>query len=139
MPTPLIVLKLSEMTAIPISGWGSRETLLNGGQDVMTKNYKISKTLQEVAITLTPWKTCHGPMTKSHEEFAKNNSMVFCGIGKEIGSGGCIGDSGSPLICDSAKGKVFSGIMLGGDPKCTPRKGFIIFNDVKKQDFTTWP
>ena len=105
----------------------------------MSKNYSISKTLQEVDVTLTPWKTCKSPRAKSHEEFAKNNSMVFCGIGTKSGTGGCIGDSGSPLICDSAKGKVLAGVMLGGDPKCTPRKGFIIFNDVKKQNFTQWP
>ena len=111
----------------------------NGYPDVISKNYNISKTLQEVDITLTPWKTCKGPNAKTHEEFAKNNSMVFCGTGKETGTGGCIGDSGSPLICDSAKGKVLGGVMLGGSPKCTPHEGFIIFNDVKKQNFTKWP
>ena len=119
-----------------ISGWGSKKTLKEHA-DVPNKNYEISETLQEIDVPLAPWEKCKDPFTKTHKEFAKHNKMVFCGgaigTGEEHKIGGCIGDSGSPLICDGPKGKVLSGIMLGGAAKCVPGKHYMIFTDVGKQ------
>ena len=115
--------------------------MINGHADVRNKNYSISETLQEIDVPLAPWEQCKDSFTKTHEEFAKYNHMVFCGgaigTGKEHKIGGCIGDSGSPLICDGPKGKIFSGIMLGGNSRCIPGKNYMIFTDVGKQ-YINW-
>eukprot|EP00112_Aurelia_sp_Birch-Aquarium-sp1_P023761 Seg720.8 transcript_id=Seg720.8/GoldUCD/mRNA.D3Y31 product=Kallikrein-1 protein_id=Seg720.8/GoldUCD/D3Y31 len=119
----------------PIPGWGSTTTLNDGSADVENKNYEISETLQEINVPLVPWGKCKDPFSKTHEEFEKKNKMVFCGgsigAGKEHKTGdGCIGDNGSPLICDGPKGKILSGVMLAGNPDCLPGKHYMIFTDV---------
>ena len=121
---------------ISILGWGSTKILTNGALDVANKNYDISDTLQEIKVPLLPWSLCKDTYSITHEEFAKKNDKVFCagaiGTKKRHKQGGCIGDSGSPLICDSPKGKVISGIMLGGNPNCLPGQNYMVFTDVAK-------
>ena len=121
---------------ISISGWGSTKILKNGALDVVNKNYDISETLHEIKVPLLPWSQCKDTYSITHEEFAKKNDKVFCagaiGTKKRHKQGGCIGDSGSPLICDSPRGNVISGIMLGGNPHCLPGQNHMVFTDVAK-------
>ena len=118
-----------------ISGWGS--TNFKGTQkDVDTGNYEISETLQEIDVPLVPLFKCKGYFTDTVEQFAKDNNRVFCGgeIGEKTDvQGACYGDSGSPLICDTPKGKVFKGVLLGGHPACIAGGSYIIFADLAKE------
>lgn len=105
----------------------------------MTKRYKISNSLQEIKVPLVPWESCYDFRNGNHKSFAAINKHVFCGgvlSNLSYQQGGCIGDSGSPLICKSSKGKVLHGILLGGNPLCIQGKDFMIFTQVAKH--TNW-
>ena len=119
-----------------ILGWGSSN--FNGTQnDAYAGNYDISETLQEIDVPLVPLSKCKDIFVDTVEEFAKDHERVFCGgeFGTEKTNvqGGCYGDSGSPLICDTPKGKVFKGVLLGGHPECTAGGSYMIFADLAKE------
>eukprot|EP00112_Aurelia_sp_Birch-Aquarium-sp1_P006321 Seg1700.3 transcript_id=Seg1700.3/GoldUCD/mRNA.D3Y31 product="Kallikrein 1-related peptidase b26" protein_id=Seg1700.3/GoldUCD/D3Y31 len=134
-PIPIAGSRDDKLRNCKSAGWGS--TNFNGTpKDVETGNYEISETLQEIGVSLVPLEQCKDFWT-TKEMFAKNNDRVFCG--GEIGTGNtnvqgaCYGDSGSPLICDSHKGKVFKGVLLGGHPGCKPGGEYTIFADLAKK------
>ena len=118
-----------------LEGWGS-QVQLKLPSDVRNKAYNISESLQEIDVPLVPREECYDFRTGNHKEFAEKNKHVFCG--GDVSSnhsnkqGGCIGDSGSPLICDTNRGQVFYGMLLGGNPLCSQDRDFMIFTDVTK-------
>eukprot|EP00795_Rhopilema_esculentum_P017483 gene17483-9094_t len=123
----------TNVTDCKSAGWGSYNEL-DSISDVSRKSYKISETLKEIQVPLIPWKACYDFRTKSHEKFALINYHVICGgtvgIENEYRNGGCIGDSGSPLLCSSTKGRVLYGILLGGNPFCRQGIDYMIFTKV---------
>ena len=61
---------------------------------------------------------------------------VFCGGKKtnntESAQGGCIGDSGSPLVCEGSNCVALFGLMIGGDRRCIPGGSYMGFADIAK-------
>eukprot|EP00794_Sanderia_malayensis_P000046 gene46-640_t len=117
------------------AGWGSK-SVLQEYSDSKLKNYEVSETLQEIDVPIIPFYKCHDYFTKDHKTFARFNFKVFCGgsLHNETtpGIGGCIGDSGSPLICGNSNEdeSITFGIMLGGHPLCKTGKNYMIFTNV---------
>ena len=118
-----------------VEGWGSTEMLQNLS-DAKTKNYQLSKFLQEIDVPLVPWEACYDFRHSDHKSFAAVNYHVLCGGATGSSSKnkqrGCIGDSGSPLVCNSRGGKRLHGILLGGDPFCNHGSSYMIFTHIAK-------
>ena len=116
-------------------GWGSRSKLKKAS-DAYTKDYEISPSLQEIKVPLVHWEECYDFRNGDHKSFAAINRHVLCGgaitSNKKYQQSGCVGDSGSPLICNSSKGKVMFGMLLGGNPLCNLGTNFMIFSKVGK-------
>lgn len=110
-----------------ILGWGSSAKMAVA--DIFTKNYELSKSLQEIDVSLLSFK-----------EFCKNvneNGKICMGSIGEDGdflNGACIGDSGSPVICENDRGKYLTGIVVGGSGTCEPLS-LIVTN---LNAYTTW-
>ena len=83
--------------------------------DIYSQTYRISKTLQEIDVSLLPFKDyC--------EDVNESGKICMGRIGTDgnFVNGACIGDSGSPLICKSERGKYLAGIVVGGSGTCKP-------------------
>ena len=110
-----------------ILGWGSTKKMAVA--DIFSKNYELSKSLQEIEVSLMPFK-----------EFCKNvneSGKICMGSIRENGdflNGACIGDSGSPVICENERGKYLTGIVVGGSGTCEPLS-LIVTN---LNAYTTW-
>ena len=120
-----------------VLGWGTKSQLQNGRQDIMTGNYEISNSLQSIAVShLTVWNRCDFlPLLGQSIDLSRSRKF-FCGgksgISDRSGQYGCIGDSGSPLICENNSGPVLHGLLDGGNPRCIPGSTHMVFVDVLK-------
>ena len=132
---PSMICDLSMICDFVFPGWGSKSELRHLNDSQLMK-YRISKTLQQIEVPIAPWSKCQDMYSTSHRQFARYNFRVFCGGQMNrtgvYNIGGCIGDSGSPLVCDSDEGSVLHGIMLGGHPLCVTGHSFIIFTNVSR-------
>ncbi|XP_065057428.1 chymotrypsin B-like [Rhopilema esculentum] len=119
------------------AGWGSQEVLPRGTEDILQKNYSISSTLQEIEVPLNvTWRHCLLSSRIKHAYSPGHYHKVFCGGEKtnntEMAQGGCIGDSGSPLVCEGSNGVALFGLMIGGDKRCIPGGSYMGFADIAK-------
>ncbi|XP_065057431.1 chymotrypsin-C-like [Rhopilema esculentum] len=104
------------------AGWGATKQMTR--DDYKTGNYHLAKKLKEIDGSVVDFKTfCKGFEPSKKICFAKTDKdMIFT-------NGGCIGDSGSPIVCESEKGKFLLGISIGGDIECKPNA--VIATDVR--------
>ena len=99
----------------------------------MNQNYQPSTDLQEIDVPLVTKKICR----EVHS--GEVTDVVFCGgqLLKEAMTS-CIGDSGSPLVCNikNLKQPLLVGIMIGGNRLCRTGKEYMMFTEVSK--YRSW-
>ncbi|XP_065069293.1 chymotrypsin-like elastase family member 1 isoform X2 [Rhopilema esculentum] len=123
-------LEISELSNVQCkaAGWGSQRQLQTT-KDVSKKTYNTSDNLQEIDVPLKTKALCklqHGQEV---------SGLVFCGGELEQDSmTSCIGDSGSPLVCNgiNMKTPVLAGIVIGGNYFCKTGKEYMMFTEVAK-------
>ena len=83
--------------------------------DANSGNYTLSNLLQEIEVSFLPFKK----YCKDLNEYGKY-CMGSIGPKGNFLNGACIGDSGSPLICEYKTRKYLAGIAVGGSGECKP-------------------
>ena len=102
-----------------------------------TGNYEISDSLQSITVPhLVAWNNCDFLPFIGQNVDMNRNRKFFCGgetgAIDNNGQHGCIGDSGSPLICEANSRPVLYGILAGGNPRCIPGSTHMAFINVFK-------
>eukprot|EP00794_Sanderia_malayensis_P008281 gene8281-9165_t len=111
------------------AGWG-RQKEFQSESEIRNQNYIPSANLQEIDVPLLSRDECRRIHGKEVTD------LIFCGgTLKDQTMTGCIGDSGSPLICQNATSPdeiVLAGIMIGGNSFCRTGTEYMTFTDVAK-------
>lgn len=109
-------------------GWGVREKMVPA--DIQTRNYELAKNMQEIHVSLLPFrKYCRGVKEKGKHCIGAMTADRYL-------NGACIGDSGSPYICENETGKFLVGIVVGGSGSCEPMS--LIVTDVNSYAAWIW-
>ena len=97
--------------------------------DFHAGRYELSKSLQEIDVSQVPFKL----YCKGVNELGKI-CVGRMGSDYKFLNGACIGDSGSPLICENETGKYMVGITVGGSGTCEPLSLIITYLN----SYNTW-
>ena len=110
------------------SGWGSKHKLKES-TDGKFPEYTLTDALQEIDVPIPTKAYCR----KAHGR-GVSDVVVCAGVRRKGSMTGCLGDSGSPLVCkdDSLKKPFLAGILSGGDSKCETGYFFNIFTEIAK-------
>ena len=85
---------------------------------------------------LVEWKSCDFLSSFGRRFDMNKDHKFFCGgktsVSNNKGQYGCIGDSGSPLICQNSSEYVLHGLVDGGNANCIPGSAHMVFIDVGK-------
>jgi len=114
------------------AGWGSRKEYVRE-IDAINQNYEPSSDLQEIDVPLVTKEICR----EVHS--GEVTDVVFCGGQLQKATmTSCIGDSGSPLVCNvkNQNQSLLVGIMIGGNRLCRTGKDYMMFTEVSK--YRSW-
>lgn len=82
---------------------------------VLAKKYALSSELREISVSVLGFE-------EHCQNVNKNGKLCMGEVGADgqYHNGACIGDSGSPLVCENEQGKVLVGVTIGGSETCSP-------------------